>query len=77
MKETAKTARRSGARGDKKAVATLTPAGAERVRSRQLEKSVSWTSREWLRCLWYRFRLTLQEMNHATRRMVELQMRLP
>jgi hypothetical protein len=40
---------------------------------RQLEKSVSWSSRERLRCLWYRFRLTVAEMNYATRRMVELQ----
>ncbi|HEX6519165.1 MAG TPA: hypothetical protein VF070_04010 [Streptosporangiaceae bacterium] len=53
------------------------PAQAERVHKRQLEKSVSWTGRERLRCLWYRLRLTVQEMNYATRRMTELQMRLP
>ena len=29
--------------------------------------------REWLTCLWYRLRLTIAEMNYATRRMVELQ----
>jgi len=40
---------------------------------RQLEKSVSWSGRERLRCLWYRLRLTVAEMNYATRRMVELQ----
>ena len=40
---------------------------------RQLEKSVSWSGRERLRCLWYRLRLTVAEMNHASRRMVELQ----
>jgi hypothetical protein len=40
---------------------------------RQLEKSVSWSGRERLRCLWYRLRLTIAEMNYATRRMVELQ----
>ena len=39
----------------------------------QLEKSVSWSGRERLRCLWYRLRLTVAEMNYATRRMVELQ----
>ena len=44
---------------------------------RWLEKSVSWTGRERLRCLWYRLRLTVQEMNYAARRIVELQMRLP
>lgn len=53
------------------------PARAERAHKRQLEKSVSWTGRERLRCLWYRLRLTVQEMNYATRRMTELQMRLP
>jgi hypothetical protein len=43
------------------------------VHGRQLEKSVSWSGRERLRCLWYRLRLTVAEMNYATRRMVELQ----
>jgi hypothetical protein len=37
----------------------------------RLEKAVSWTGRERLRCLWYRLRLTVAEMNYATRRMVE------
>ena len=37
----------------------------------------SWTFRERLRFLWYRLRLTVQEMNYAVRRMTELQMRLP
>ena len=46
---------------------------AEFVHARQLEKSVSWSGRERLRCLWYRLRLTIAEMNYATRRMVELQ----
>jgi hypothetical protein len=40
---------------------------------RQLEESVSWSGRERLRCLWRRLRLTVAEMNHATRRLVELQ----
>jgi hypothetical protein len=40
---------------------------------RQLEKSVSLSGRERLRSLWYRLRLTVAEMNYATRRMVELQ----
>ena len=43
----------------------------------QLEKSIAWTGRERLRCLWYRLRLTVQEMDYAARRIVELQMRLP
>ena len=40
--------------------------------TKQLEKSVSWSGRERLRCLWYRLRLTVAEMNYATRRTVEL-----
>jgi len=36
-------------------------------------QSVSWTGRERLRCLWYRLRLTVAEMNYANRRMLELQ----
>ena len=47
------------------------PAGL--VPRRLLERSVSWSGRERLRCLWYRLRLTVAEMNYATRRMVELQ----
>lgn len=38
---------------------------------------VTWTRRERLRFLWYRLRLTIAEMNYATRRMTELRMRLP
>jgi hypothetical protein len=38
---------------------------------------VSWTGRERIRCPWYRFRLPVAEMNYATRRLVELQTRLP
>ena len=50
-----------------------TPSPADLIRRRQLEKSVSWSGCERLRCLWYRLRLTIAEMNHATRRVVELQ----
>ena len=55
--------------------ATASPARGtpDRVHKRQLEKSVSWSGRERLRCLWYRLRLTVAEMNGATRRMVEVQ----
>jgi len=41
------------------------------------EELVSWTGRERIRFLWYRLRLTVSEMNYATRRMLELQTRLP
>jgi len=41
------------------------------------EELVSWTGRERLRLFWYRLRLTISEMNYATRRLVELQTRLP
>jgi hypothetical protein len=46
-------------------------------RVQRAEDLVSWTGRERLRFLWYRLRLTISEMNYASRRMVELQMRLP
>lgn len=55
------------------ATASSAPGSADLVRKRQLEKSVSWSGRERLRCLWYRLRLTIAEMNYATRRTVELQ----
>jgi hypothetical protein len=55
------------------ATASPVPGSADPVHRLQLEKSVSWSGRERLRCLWYRLRLTVAEMNYATRRMVELQ----
>jgi len=55
---------------------TAKPAKAERLEKRQLEQSVYWTRSERFRWLWYRLRLTVHEMNYASRRMVELQMRL-
>jgi hypothetical protein len=56
---------------------TANPALPERIEKRQLEQPVSWTGHERLRWLWYRLRLTMQEMNYAARRLLELQMRLP
>jgi hypothetical protein len=44
---------------------------------RDVEELVTWTRRERLRLLWHRLRMTVQEMNYATRRMTELRMRLP
>ena len=55
------------------AITNPASAPADLAHRRQLEKSVSWSGRERLRCLWYRLRLTVAEMNYATRRMVELQ----
>jgi len=43
----------------------------------RLEELVSWTGRERLRFVWYRLRLTVSDMNYATRRMLEQRMRLP
>jgi hypothetical protein len=43
------------------------------VDTHQLENTVSWTGPERLRCLWYRLRLTVADMNYATRRVVEIQ----
>jgi len=50
---------------------------ADQAQVRCLEMMGGWTRRERLRILWYRLHLTVQEMNYATRRMVELQTRLP
>ena len=58
---------------DTAAMASPAPGPADPVPRRQLEKSVAWSGRERLRCLWYRLRLTVAEMNYATRRVVELQ----
>ena len=55
------------------ATASAPPGSADPANRRQLETSVSWSGRERLRCLWYRLRLTVAEMNYATRRTVELQ----
>ena len=49
------------------------PSTADLIHRRHLEKTVSWTGSERLRCLWYRLRLTVAEMNYATRRVVEIQ----
>ena len=53
------------------------PRPADLAQIRRLEKTGGWTRGERLRFLWYRLRLTVQEMNYATRRIAELQMRLP
>lgn len=77
MRAKIRTPRQSTTPGSPQANMTANPAPAQQLDNRQLEQSVSWTSRERLRCLWYRSRLTVQEMNYATRRMAELQTRLP
>jgi hypothetical protein len=51
---------------DTAATASSALGSADRAHRRQLEKSVSWSGRERLRCLWYRLRLTVAEMNYAT-----------
>jgi hypothetical protein len=48
-----------------------TPDNEHPGRRRQLEKSVSWSGRERLRCLWYRLRLTVAEMNYAAWRIAD------
>ena len=40
---------------------------------RQLEKSASLSGRERLRCLWYRLRFSLADINYASGRLFELQ----
>jgi hypothetical protein len=73
MKAIARAKRNSKARTNVNAEASPIPVPAEPVQRRQLEKTVAWTGRERLRCLWYRLRLTVAEMNYATRRVVEVQ----
>ena len=46
---------------------------ADLRRLRHLEEMGGWSRVERLRFLWYRLRLTVAEMNYATRRIVELQ----
>jgi len=72
-----RTSRQSTTPTSQPAIMTARPGKAEQLQKRQLEQSVSWTISERIRCLWFRLRLTVQEMNYASRRMVELQMRLP
>lgn len=54
-------------------MASPAPGSADLVHRRQLEKSVAWSGRERLQCLWYRLRLELADINYANRRLVELQ----
>ena len=59
------------------AVTSAAPGPSDHTQLRRLEKTGGWTRHERLRIAWYRLRLTVQEMNYATRRLVELQTRLP
>jgi len=76
MRPVTRTSRQSATTSSQQAKMTAKPAKAERLEKRQLEQSVYWTRSERFRWLWYRLRLTVHEMNYASRRMVELQMRL-
>ena len=76
MRATARTPRRSRTRAGEKAMMTATPPRLNR--SRRGSRKVGLVDRpRTASCLWYRLRLTVQEMNYAARRIVELQMRLP
>jgi hypothetical protein len=77
MNPSARTTRNSKPEKDTKADTSPALGSADLPGRRQLEKTVAWTGPERLRCLWYRLRLTIAEMNYATRRMAEQQMRLP
>lgn len=77
MSASARTTRNSKAQKDKNVGTSPVFDPAELPGRRQLEKTVAWTGPERLRCMWYRLRLTIAEMNYATRRMTEQQMRLP
>ncbi len=47
------------------------------IMDRAWEKTGGWTRGERLRVLWYRLRLTVHEMNYATRRLAEPQVASP
>ena len=59
------------------AMTSAAPTPSDRLQLRRLEKTGGWTRQERMRTRWYRLRLTIQEMNCATRRLTELQTRLP
>jgi hypothetical protein len=77
MKATARQPRQPGTKSGE-AAPTAAPHGrVEYLAKRQLERAVTWTGRERLRIVWYRLRFAVQEMNYASKRMIELQMQLP
>ena len=45
--------------------------------SARLEGIIGWTWRDRAGHVWHQLRAAVEEMNYASRRMVELQMRLP
>ena len=55
---------------------TGTGASTEQV-SPRLESIIGWTWRDRVGHVWHQLRATVEEMNYAARRIVELQMRLP
>jgi hypothetical protein len=59
------------------ALISTTPAPSMHLQPLHLEKSSGGTRHGRLRILWYRLRRTIGEMNYATRRLFELQTRLP
>lgn len=52
-------------------------APADRTGRRQLEKLVSWTFGERLRCWWYLFHLVVREMNFASYLMLDPRIAVP
>jgi hypothetical protein len=77
MKTKSRTPHRTRTHRVEPSIITAAVARTEPVQRRQLERSVSLSTGERLRCLWYRLRLAIAEMNYATRRLAELQSRLP
>lgn len=58
---------------------TLTGTGgsADQVSARQLKSMIGWTWHDRIGHVWHLLRATVEEMNYASRRLLELQMRLP
>jgi hypothetical protein len=77
MNASARTTPNSQTQKDAKAGTSPALGSTDLAGKERLKQTVSLTGPERLRCLWWRLRLTIAEMNYATRRMAEQQMRLP
>jgi hypothetical protein len=62
--------------GNSQSVNAAAGAGVARVNRRQLERMLSWTVCERLRCLWYGLRLAQSDIDYAFHRMNELNKRV-
>jgi hypothetical protein len=62
--------------GNSQSIRSPADARAARVNKRQVERLVSWTVRERLRCIWYGLRLAQSDIDYAFRRLNQLNRRV-